>query len=294
MTKPDEPEEYILTPEEESAAIAHETKRERDLLKWRLKDSKRKPEDVEAKLAAVDWENIFSQSQKREILQRYNANKIYEKWQADQRKTEKEQALEKQKKLIADWTATKMYRHMAWSSEKKFQKKFLLNENNRNLVAAVCFFLTQDPRFESELNFDLNKGLMIRGNAGVGKTHVVQCVQDNPLNPILILSMIEIADEVRLEGEFKIELGENKIVYLDDVGTEEATVNHYGTKINFFKDFIEQVYLRNQHKTFNKLIISTNCSFAEIEEKYGFRVRSRMKDMFNVIDVAGEDLRGLK
>ena len=43
---------------------------------------------------------------------------------------------------------------------------------------------------------------------------------------------------------------------------------------------------------FNKLIISTNNSFDELESKYGFRVRSRLKDMFNIIDVDGKDLRG--
>jgi hypothetical protein len=29
-----------------------------------------------------------------------------------------------------------------------------------------------------------------------------------------------------------------------------------------------------------------------MEEKYGFRVRSRIKDMFNIVDVNGEDMRG--
>jgi len=79
-------------------------------------------------------------------------------------------------------------------------------------------------------------------------------------------------------------------LYLDDVGTEEPIVNHYGTKINWFKNFIEMYYLKN--KPFNKLIISTNNSFDEIESKYGFRVRSRIKDMFNIIDVQGKDMRG--
>jgi len=77
---------------------------------------------------------------------------------------------------------------------------------------------------------------------------------------------------------------------LDDVGTEEHTVNHYGTKISFFKNFIEKYYLQN--KTYEKLVVSTNNSFNEMEEKYGFRVRSRIKDMFNIIDVTGKDMRG--
>jgi DNA replication protein DnaC len=99
-----------------------------------------------------------------------------------------------------------------------------------------------------------------------------------------------VVDEIKSTGEYQIKRGDNKILYLDDVGTEESTALHYGNKINFFKNFIETVYLKN--KIFNQLIISTNCSFTEMEEKYGFRVRSRMKDMFNVVDIKCKDMRG--
>jgi DNA replication protein DnaC len=97
--------------------------------------------------------------------------------------------------------------------------------------------------------------------------------------------MIDISDEVREYGGFQ---AKGKVVYLDDVGSEE-TVNHYGSKINWFKEFLESYYLNSTD--FSRLIISTNCNFDQIQEKYEFRVRSRMKEMFNIIDVKGKDLR---
>jgi DNA replication protein DnaC len=97
--------------------------------------------------------------------------------------------------------------------------------------------------------------------------------------------MIDISDEVREYGGFQ---AKGKVVYLDDVGSEE-TVNHYGSKINWFKEFLESYYLNSTD--FSRLILSTNCNFDQIQEKYGFRVRSRMKEMFNIIDVKGKDLR---
>ena len=81
----------------------------------------------------------------------------------------------------------------------------------------------------------------------------------------------------------------NSIICIDDVGTEEPIVNHYGTKINWFKNFIEGYYA--QFNTYESIIITTNCSFQEIEQKYGGRVRSRMAQMFNVINVEGDDFR---
>jgi DNA replication protein DnaC len=183
-----------------------------------------------------------------------------------------------------------MFKLMKWTSQNEYGTPLIMNDQNKHFMAALCYFLSEDPRFETELGYDLNKGLLIRGISGLGKTHLVKCLQDNELNPVLILSMVEITETIRDTGEFQINLGGRKVVYLDDVGTEEATVNHFGSKISFFKNFVELVYLKN--KVFNKLMISTNNSFQQIEEKYGFRVRSRMKDMFNVIDVKGEDMRG--
>jgi DNA replication protein DnaC len=104
--------------------------------------------------------------------------------------------------------------------------------------------------------------------------------------------MVDVTDDLRAYGEYEIQKGKNKIVYLDDVGTEETPVVHFGTKIHFFKNFIESIYLRNSNSGFRNMIVSTNLNFQQISDKYGFRVSSRMRDMFNVIDVSGKDMRG--
>lgn len=284
-----EPEPYILTPEEEVRAIDNvllELKRHR---MWKLKGLAYTDEQIVQKINETDWSKEFDRDA---ILQRCNSNKNYDLWQKGQREKEKEAELARNKELVETWTAINVYKFMKWTSENEFKKPFILNDNNRSLISALCFFVSGDERFETELGFDFKKGLLIRGISGLGKTHLVQCISKNELNPILVLSMVEIADDIKQEGEYKINMWNNKIIYLDDVGTEEATINHYGTKINFFKNFIEMIYLRNQGKSFNKLMMSTNNSFDEIEEKYGFRVRSRMRDMFNVLEVKGEDMRG--
>jgi len=215
----------------------------------------------------------------------------HEIWQKEQRRKEAEEAKRKQEELKNLWTASQMYKLIRWSSEVEYGKPLITNNDNLPFIKALCFFLSEDERFETELGFSLKKGLIIRGISGLGKTHLMKCVSKNELNPVLILSMIEIADDVRHNGEFNIPGGKYTKIYLDDVGSEEATVNHYGTKINWFKDFLEIFYLKDRQ--YNSLMISTNNSFSEIEQKYGFRVRSRIKDMFNIIDVDGKDLRGL-
>lgn len=282
-----ETEPYILTKEEEVAAIDWEKKQVRDHISWKMKQLLFTEPQIAEKLAEIDWEKELDREQ---ILQRANSNKNYDLWQKNQREKEKKEEKEKLEALRQKYTANFMFKFMLWTSDKIYGKKLIVNDDTKKLITAICFFLSNDARFETELGFSFQKGLLIRGISGLGKTHILKCVEKNELNPILILSMIEITDEIKSEGEFEIRMNGNKLIYLDDVGTEEPTVNHFGTKISFFKNFIENYYLRN--RIYNKLIISTNNNFAEIEQKYGFRVRSRMKDMFNVINVTGQDMRG--
>lgn len=280
-------EDYILTEEEERQVIAHHIERAKEHKRWKLTEQGFVEGDIQQRLADVDWSKEINRE---EILQRANSNKHYGIWQKKQRDNEKQEEEKRIGALREQWTAKQFLYLMQWTAENRFDKKFIIHDDNRAFITALCFFLSCDERFEKELGYSLKKGLMIRGIAGVGKTFIVSCAALNELCPISILSMIEITDLIKRDGEFHVTTGQLNKIYLDDVGTEEATVNHFGTKISFFKNFIEMYYLQN--KPFNNLIISTNNSASEIEERYGFRVRSRMKDMFNVIDVHGKDMRG--
>lgn len=282
-----EQEEYILTKDEEDYVVANALLSSKRHMTWKLKGLAFTDDQIKDKISTRNWDEEINLEA---ILLRANSNKHYDIWQKSQREKEKKDEVARKEELIKTWTAKNIFSLMKWTSENVYEKTLIVNESNKKFITAICFFLSRDIRFETELGFSLKKGLMIRGISGLGKTFTVACVEKNELNPIQILSMIEIADKIKSEGEYEIRMGENKIIYLDDVGTEEPTINHYGTKINYFKNFIETVYLRS--KIFNHIIISTNNTFSEIEEKYGFRVRSRMKDMFNIVDVTGIDMRG--
>jgi hypothetical protein len=279
-------EEWILTPEEESAAIANAIEQEKRFYEVKyLRKGVPKPM-VDERIAEMKFEELIPAN---EILKKANSSKHYKIWEQEQRDKEKQEAIERLETLRKTWTALMILKLMRHTSKEVYGKTLIENIHTLPLIKAVCFFLSQDERFETELKFSFNKGLLIRGVAGVGKTHIVKCAQSNELNPVTICSMIEISDEIRVQGQFIPP--PFKKLYLDDVGSEEATINHFGSKINWFKDFIETWYLRGQG--FNRLIVSTNCSASEIENKYGFRVRDRVKDMFNLIDVEGESMRGL-
>lgn len=288
-----EPEPYLLTKEEEDRVIAHEIESEKKYVKWKMEQVSMLKDQIEAKMAEINWEERID---RQAILQRTNSVKNHDVWLAEKHKKDKEEEVRLSKELQAHWNAKAMYNLMAWTSQNVFNKKLIVNDDNKGLITALCFFLSNDERFETDfdpkLKYSFRRGLLIRGISGIGKTHLVRCIEDNLLNPILTLSMVDVTDELRAYGEYDIELKGKRVIYLDDVGTEQTPIVHFGTHIHFFKNFIESIYHKNVNNGFRFLIISTNLSFQQISEKYGFRVASRMRDMFNVIDVSGKDMRG--
>lgn len=288
-------EEYILTPEEEEKVLRHEIQLAKDHFAWKNQEIATR-EQIDFKISEINWDERIDREA---ILQRTNSIKHYNRWIIEQRLKEKLDEERRLKELQESWTATNIYKLMAWTSQNEYGKKLIVKDKETGndftkFITALCFFVARDKRFETDfdpkLNYSLKKGLLIRGVSGLGKTHLVKCIAKNGLNPILVLSMLDLFEEIRVNGEVQISLDGYGIVYFDDVGTEETTAKHYGNAINFFKNFIEGTYHRK--KSYEHIMMSTNNSFLELEQKYGFRVRSRMKDMFNIIDVTGKDMRG--
>jgi hypothetical protein len=282
----EETEEYILTDKEVDDVVSYTLNNAKKFYRTKHLAMGESGIDIDIKIGEINW---HSEANIDAALKTANSNKHYEIWLKNKKEQEHLAELVRLKELKERHTAKFFYNVMAWTSKHIYGKNLILNEHNKHLITTICFFLSNDERFETELGYSFDKGLLVRGISGLGKTFLFNCVKDNELSPITIYSMIELTETVRAEGYLELPLTTG-ITYLDDVGTEEHNVNHYGTKINFFKNFIEKYYLNNA--VYNRLIISTNNSFTELETKYGFRVRSRVKDMFNIINVTGTDMRG--
>jgi DNA replication protein DnaC len=286
LTDMQELEPYILTQDEESRAIEQSVISAKKLAAWKMNRMQYTQEEIFSKLSRINWEETIDRDQ---VLKLANTAKLQEQWRESQKVKRRQEEESQHKELEVFWTYTRVFNLMKWNSEHVFGKPFDQDTDNLKAVKAICFFVSRNDRFISELKYDARKGLLLRGSSGTGKTHLVRCVENNGLNPILTQSTLAITDQLKDQGEFKFQINGQRIIYLDDVGTEEPVVNYYGTKITWFKNFIEGVYLKSN--VFNHLIISTNLNWQGIGEMYGYRVESRMREMFNVIDLTGKDRR---
>lgn len=274
----------ILTEEEQNQAIDWAIKQEIRRYTNSMNEKGEHPAKIEQKVKDRNW---LAEIDVQAVILRSNFLKHRELEQAQEREERKNKAIEARQKLQDEWNANRFYSKI----KRHFLHKhgqFFCNAQNEGFIKAVCFLFSADQRYEKELNFSFNKGLLIQGTAGLGKTEVIRAVSDNPLWPVKIISILEVAEAVQETGQCN--LYTNQMLLIDDVGTEPEIINHYGTKINWFKDFIELYYMN--HRTFGGLIITTNLGGDEIEKRYGYRVRSRMREMFNTIQLTGTDLRG--
>jgi DNA replication protein DnaC len=275
------PQSDYLTHEQKDLVVRREALRLENHFRYRMKDKGMSIGEINNRAADIDWMAMVDVAS---VIDSANSRRfwqIQEQENIRQQKAQEEAYRNEQKKI---WDANYFYQVI---------KRYFISRtgdfdrSNMEYIKAICFFLSEDPRFETQLGFSFRKGIMVIGTAGVGKTSTIQAVKDNPIFPISVYSLIDITEKVRSDGFCN--LNTNRMILLDDVGSETELVKHYGTEINWFKEFIETYYLHNE--TYQGLIITTNCGGDELEAKYGYRVRSRIREMFNVIQLTGKDLR---
>jgi predicted ATPase len=216
----------------------------------------------------------------------------------------------------------KVYQQNGWSFDqtKSFMlyrakqifpdKPFVLDPNNSFIFELLCHYFSGSPEFVSlaeeagMANIGLHKGIMLAGNFGVGKTWLMKLFAKNIRQVYHLHNAKTVADEFEVDGEEAVRSYVAKIknavndgakfyqpysgLCLDDIGTEDVKTN-YGNKKNVIGDLIEKRYSAQNCGVY--LHATTNLSAQELKDFYGGRVVSRMREIFNFIELTGDDRR---
>jgi DNA replication protein DnaC len=182
---------------------------------------------------------------------------------------------------------------------------FVLTPDQENIYTMLSQYFTKDIRFE-ERGYSQRKGILLSGSVGCGKTTIMRAFTRNPLASYIVKSVRQIASEyaqkevgesalyrysgayypLNMNNEFKCDVWG---ICFDDLGTEDIK-RHFGNEANV----MEQVLLNRYDQIASlpyRTHVTTNLDSESIGEFYGERVRSRMREMFNIIEVPGNDLR---
>ena len=195
--------------------------------------------------------------------------------------------------------------------------KFHASDKFKKASRLVLNYLIQSE----DSKIDINKGLLFLGSTGVGKTTILKSMKlyyRNLNKTILQFSEangnklgIDVVAKLRgSSGQFEHErvqwldshqfsldrryakdlksldqVSKVSILFIDDIGRDEKLMNYGNTE-----DPINDV-LTIRHSNFSLTHSTSNLRKEDFKDRYGQRMFSRMKEMFNMIVVVGQDQR---
>ncbi len=191
---------------------------------------------------------------------------------------------------------------LAVSTFDTFDLKYYSTEKYSNPEENI--FLDYSPREYMEASFDFLKSyaenfkpgansFFFTGATGLGKTHLSLAVMNKVTEKGYsvfygsadnIIKQMEKERFGRSNGDIEEEIENADLLIIDDLGTEFKTA--------FSETAVYQI-INNAILNGKPMIISSNLSIDELEERYGQRVVSRLNS-FEVVNFIGTDIRQIK
>lgn len=167
-----------------------------------------------------------------------------------------------------------------------FGKKFKIHKEDRSILYKLCSYLIKDEKECDRFGMDIEKGILLSGPVGCGKTSLMKLLRYivPHQRPYELIPCRNITFSFNHLGYKTIEeFGNTNFYCFDDLGVEPPG-RFYGKDCNVMGEVLlsrYDLYLKTKRKI--KTHATTNLNAQELEERYGNRVRSRMRELFNLV-----------
>jgi energy-coupling factor transporter ATP-binding protein EcfA2 len=172
-----------------------------------------------------------------------------------------------------------------------YGKHFQIIENDLPVIYKLIAYFLKDEQAAFQHNLDLDKGILLAGPVGCGKTSLLNIMKF--LTPVEHKFSVKPCRDISFEfihdgyevihrySKGKLYQSDPKIYCFDDLGSEN-NLKYFGNECNVLAEIILSRYDIFISKRINTHI-TTNLSATEIETHYGVRVRSRLREMINLV-----------
>lgn len=174
-----------------------------------------------------------------------------------------------------------------------FGERFTIFKEDQELIYRLLVYMIGDKEGARQKGVSLEKGILLTGPVGCGKTSLMRLVRlfQKPDRRYIVKSSRDISFEFIKDGYDVISHYANRsqaashnqpMAYcFDDLGLE-SNLKYYGNQCNVMGEILLSRY--DQFVSVGLITHgTTNLNSTEIEQLYGNRVRSRMREMFNLI-----------
>ena len=168
---------------------------------------------------------------------------------------------------------------------------FKIIETDYPIVYKLIAYSLKDEPTCFQYGINLNKGILLTGPIGCGKTSLMNLMKYltatehkffvKPCRDINFEFIQEGYQIIHKYSNGKLYQSEPRTYCFDDLGTEN-NLKYFGNECNVMAEILlsrYDLFISKKLKTH----ITTNLSATEIEKHYGNRVRSRLREMVNLI-----------
>jgi energy-coupling factor transporter ATP-binding protein EcfA2 len=165
-----------------------------------------------------------------------------------------------------------------------FGDKFKIYSEDEVILFKLVIYTIQDADYAKRLDLNLQKGIILTGPVGCGKTSLMKLLRHivpHKKSYKIIPCRNAVFSFNHLGYKTIEDYGNSNFYCFDDLGVE-PTGRHYGQDCNVIGEILlsrYDLFLKNKIKTH----CTTNLNAKELEERYGNRVRSRMRQLFNLV-----------
>jgi len=176
-----------------------------------------------------------------------------------------------------------------------FGNQFEIYPNDLELIYKLLVYAIGDKENAERQGINLSKGILLTGPIGCGKTSLIKLAgyffpretqyQIKPTREISFEFEKDGFSVINLYGRGSfLRYGERlipKVWCFDDLGLEQ-TPKYFGNECNVMAEILlarYDLFVTKRMMTH----ITTNLSASELESIYGNRIRSRMREMFNLV-----------
>ncbi|MEO8761802.1 MAG: ATPase [Bacteroidia bacterium] len=173
---------------------------------------------------------------------------------------------------------------------------FKILEVDKPIIKKLIAYFLKDEITCTQEKINLQKGILLTGPVGCGKTTLMALMKnfnDNTQSIYILKPCRDISFEFIKDGYDIIHRYTQQSFYrngntelpkhycFDDLGTEN-NLKYFGNECNIMAEILLSRY---DQFVSRKLLthLTTNLSASEIEAIYGSRIRSRMREIFNLI-----------
>ena len=177
--------------------------------------------------------------------------------------------------------------------QSRFHRNYKIRKEDHPFIVRLAAYFLADEEACQQLDIDLNKGILISGPIGIGKSTWMQLMQELAVKSqrFYYTTCRQVAFEFIQDGFGVIQKYSRgdlhsfsgKSICFDDLGTGN-NFKYYGNECNVLGEILLSRYdLFVSHRI--KTHLTTNLSASEIDRYYSRRTRSRLREMMNLLAV---------